>query len=146
MGEYRRDSRGGGRSSGGYNRDRGSSGGGFNRGRSSGGFGRDRDSRPREMHDVVCAKCGKDTQVPFKPTGEKPVLCRDCFEKEGGNSNRDSRDRGSRDRDSRPQSSGMTSDQFKQLNEKLDKILKVLENIEIEEVEEDEEESDDEEE
>ena len=35
---------------------------------------------PREMHDVTCADCGRTTQVPFRPTGEKPVYCRDCFQ------------------------------------------------------------------
>jgi len=33
----------------------------------------------REMHQVVCAGCGTNTEVPFKPTGVKPVYCRDCF-------------------------------------------------------------------
>lgn len=33
----------------------------------------------RQMHDAVCAECGADTQVPFKPTGERPVYCSDCF-------------------------------------------------------------------
>jgi CxxC-x17-CxxC domain-containing protein len=37
----------------------------------------------REMHDAVCAKCGADCQVPFKPRpeseGGKPVLCKECF-------------------------------------------------------------------
>ena len=41
---------------------------------------------PREMHTVVCAQCGKDAQVPFKPTGDRPVYCSDCF-----NRNRPSR-------------------------------------------------------
>ena len=36
---------------------------------------------PREMHAVVCAECGKDTEVPFKPTGDRPVYCSDCFSK-----------------------------------------------------------------
>jgi len=43
---------------------------------------------PREMHDAVCAKCGADCQVPFKPRSEeeggKPVLCRDCFSADRG--------------------------------------------------------------
>ena len=34
---------------------------------------------PREMFDAVCARCGKDTQVPFRPTGARPVYCSDCF-------------------------------------------------------------------
>jgi CxxC-x17-CxxC domain-containing protein len=36
-------------------------------------------SGPREMHTVVCAACGATTEVPFKPTGTKPVYCRECF-------------------------------------------------------------------
>ena len=40
----------------------------------------------REMHDAVCAKCGADCQVPFKPRpeaeGGKPVLCLECFKAE----------------------------------------------------------------
>ena len=49
-----------------------SSGGGYNGG---GGYSRG----PREMFDAVCARCGKDTQVPFRPTGARPVYCSDCF-------------------------------------------------------------------
>jgi CxxC-x17-CxxC domain-containing protein len=33
------------------------------------------------MHDAVCADCGKQTQVPFRPTEGRPVYCRDCFSK-----------------------------------------------------------------
>ena len=33
----------------------------------------------REMHPAVCAECGKDTEVPFRPTGDRPVYCSDCF-------------------------------------------------------------------
>ena len=42
----------------------------------SGGGGFD---RPREMHDATCARCGNETQVPFRPTGARPVYCSDCF-------------------------------------------------------------------
>ena len=49
-----------------------SSGGGYNGG---GGYSRG----PREMFDAMCARCGKDTQVPFRPTGARPVYCSDCF-------------------------------------------------------------------
>ena len=34
-----------------------------------------------QMHDATCNKCGKQCQVPFRPTGERPVFCSDCFEK-----------------------------------------------------------------
>jgi CxxC-x17-CxxC domain-containing protein len=32
-------------------------------------------------HAAVCATCGVDTTVPFKPTQGRPVLCRGCFQK-----------------------------------------------------------------
>ena len=44
-----------------------------------GGGGRGPPSGPREMHDATCSKCGKETQVPFKPAEDRPVYCRDCF-------------------------------------------------------------------
>ena len=33
----------------------------------------------RQMYTVECAECGKGTQVPFEPKGDRPVYCRDCF-------------------------------------------------------------------
>ncbi len=36
---------------------------------------------PREMFEITCAQCGKTDTVPFKPKGDRPVLCRDCFRK-----------------------------------------------------------------
>jgi len=33
----------------------------------------------REMFPTVCAECGKDTTVPFKPNPDKPVYCKDCY-------------------------------------------------------------------
>src|SRR3990170_4459205 len=33
----------------------------------------------REMFDAVCAQCGKATQVPFQPRGDRPVYCSDCY-------------------------------------------------------------------
>ncbi len=39
-----------------------------------------RGPRPqREMHPAVCSGCGAETQVPFRPTGDRPVYCSDCF-------------------------------------------------------------------
>ena len=35
----------------------------------------------REMHPAVCAQCNKDTEVPFRPSGDRPVYCSDCFSK-----------------------------------------------------------------
>jgi CxxC-x17-CxxC domain-containing protein len=33
----------------------------------------------REMFPAVCAQCGKDTEVPFQPRGDRPVYCSDCY-------------------------------------------------------------------
>ena len=35
---------------------------------------------PREMFDAICARCGADTQVPFKPVEGRPVYCMECFQ------------------------------------------------------------------
>ena len=43
----------------------------------------DGNGRARAMHDVVCSNCGKPTQVPFVPTGARPVYCLDCFQTVG---------------------------------------------------------------
>ena len=48
--------------------DMGGGGGGF-----GGGGG------TRTLYPVVCASCGKDTEVPFQPRQGRPVYCRDCF-------------------------------------------------------------------
>jgi CxxC-x17-CxxC domain-containing protein len=39
-----------------------------------------RGGKSSELHTVVCAECGSETQVPFEPTQGRPVYCRDCFE------------------------------------------------------------------
>lgn len=33
----------------------------------------------REMFPAKCSKCGKETQVPFKPKEGKPVYCKECY-------------------------------------------------------------------
>jgi len=43
------------------------------------------DQQGRQLYSVKCAKCGKQTEVPFKPSGDRPVYCRDCYmQKKGG--------------------------------------------------------------
>ncbi len=58
---------------------------------------------PKRMFNAVCAQCGKDCEVPFRPAGDKPVYCRDCFMKQpyvpGRNSNGSD---GPRPQDARP--------------------------------------------
>jgi CxxC-x17-CxxC domain-containing protein len=56
---------------------RGGSGTGSYAGGESGSRGYDRG--PREMFSATCASCGREAQVPFRPSGARPVYCSDCF-------------------------------------------------------------------
>lgn len=78
-----------------------------------------RDSRPsfgeKRMHKAICDQCNKECEVPFKPTGDKPIFCDACFGK-----------------DDSPRNSSIGGSnknfqvQFDEINAKLDKILKKL--------------------
>ncbi len=37
-------------------------------------------NNPRQLFNVICAKCGKKAQIPFKPISEKPLYCRLCYQ------------------------------------------------------------------
>jgi len=43
-----------------------------------GGFG----GGQRQMFSTTCSSCGGPAEVPFQPRGDKPVYCRDCFQKQ----------------------------------------------------------------
>ena len=30
---------------------------------------------------VICSKCSKECEIPFKPTDNRPVFCKECFSK-----------------------------------------------------------------
>jgi CxxC-x17-CxxC domain-containing protein len=60
------------------------SGGGYGGSSSGGGYGRER--APRQMTQVTCSNCGKETEVPFVPSGDRPVYCSDCYSQMGGGS------------------------------------------------------------
>ncbi|MDR3542814.1 MAG: zinc-ribbon domain containing protein [Desulfosporosinus sp.] len=45
--------------------------------RPSDGYNNNRSER--RMFPAICAECGKETAVPFQPSGDKPVYCRECF-------------------------------------------------------------------
>ncbi|MEK7227859.1 MAG: CxxC-x17-CxxC domain-containing protein [Patescibacteria group bacterium] len=49
--------------------------------RGGGGEFRGGNNRDRQMYQAICSNCGKPCEVPFKPTGDKPVFCNDCFNK-----------------------------------------------------------------
>ena len=56
------------------------------------------DQYGRQLYSVTCASCGKQAQVPFKPSGDRPVYCRDCYmqQRRGGAGGGAGRDRGPR--------------------------------------------------
>ncbi len=35
----------------------------------------------QKMHKAVCAECGQECEVPFKPSGDRPVYCKECYRK-----------------------------------------------------------------
>ena len=117
MGKFSRDNRSGGGDFKNRSFDRGG----------NGGFGGRDGGRPA-MHQATCSECGKSCEVPFKPTGEKPVFCNDCFRNKRGVEPR--RPSGSSfDRPSfneKRSDGGVSKEQFEMLNTKLDRILKML--------------------
>ena len=92
--------------------------------RDSRGGGRDsfRDSfAEKQMFKAVCAECGDDCEVPFRPTAGKTVLCSECFSKvDPKNDDNRREDR----RNNAPKAA--SNEQFEMLNAKLDQILKAL--------------------
>lgn len=71
----------------------------------------------RQMFEAVCDECGNSCKVPFQPRGDKQVYCSNCFGDKKGNG-----DKSREQFKSQPQ----YTEQFEQLNNKLDKILMML--------------------
>jgi len=80
----------------------------------------DRDRGKLTMHRATCAECGKPCEVPFKPSGDKPVFCSNCFGKGNGGPS-----------PSKPDQSGR---KFDEMNAKLDQILSILKEQPVKEV------------
>ncbi len=112
---------------------------------------RGRDSERPSMHQATCDNCGKNCEVPFKPTSGKPIYCSSCFDKSQTDGPKkygkersdrnfrsgDSRKRSFENRDFVSDNRGKETDQFKKeielLNKKLDKILEILTAVPSEE-------------
>jgi CxxC-x17-CxxC domain-containing protein len=137
MGNFDRNDRGG---------NRGGGFGGGNRGgnRSFGGGNRG----PATMHKAVCDECHKSCEVPFRPSGDKPIYCNECFggKKEGTNRNdrgdrkdfgnfkprRDFEDRGPKPFVNNNSSSNGGEDikkQLSEMNNKLDRLINAMEKL-----------------
>ena len=106
-----------------FNNNRGGRSGGGDR-RHGGGDFRRRDSGPREMFHAVCDECGKDCEVPFRPSGDKPIYCSDCFEKKNGGRGDAPRGRSFGGGDN---TNKKLLEQVEMLNAKFDRILAVIE-------------------
>ncbi len=106
--------------------------------------------RDKVMFKAICSECGKNCEVPFRPSGDKPVYCQDCF-----NRKREASD--TRGRDLRPDPSNRapkrdftdrpsfrpnfqpdlkpapihndTNKQLAEINAKLDRLLGAIEKI-----------------
>ncbi len=116
---------GGGGGRGGFGGGGGGRGGFGGGGGGRGGFGGDR-GRP-QMHPATCAECGNRCEVPFKPTGEKPVYCSNCFETSGRGESRPNREYTKPRYDDKPKkNNNELKAEMEKLNAKLDKILKIL--------------------
>jgi CxxC-x17-CxxC domain-containing protein len=37
------------------------------------------DNKTKDIYNAVCAMCELEIQIPFKPDGERPVFCKECF-------------------------------------------------------------------
>lgn len=76
--------------------------------------------RPRfeekQMFDAKCDECGNSCQVPFRPSGDKPIYCSNCFGEKKNNGTRNTE----------ASSPTQYNQQFEELNKKLDKVLSIL--------------------
>lgn len=70
----------------------------------------------KRLYEAVCDTCGNNCEVPFRPTGEKPIYCRQCFVKPDGRTQSAQPPRSTED----------YKDHFRMINKKLDAILKAL--------------------
>ncbi len=96
--------------------------------------------RPVVLHKATCAECGKMCEVPFRPIGGKPVYCKECFDRKGGNIGGErGRDRfPKRDFDSRgparPQfesnrGNDVVVKQLEAMNAKLERLIQAVETL-----------------
>lgn len=84
------------------------------------------------MHRAVCSNCGKNCEVPFEPTGNKPVYCNECFKKNSPRADsRKFQDRGPRrpDFERRNESRPQNNVQFEMINRKLDEMMQILKSV-----------------
>lgn len=113
---------------GGFNKDRGGSRFSAKGGPAS-GWDR-RGDGPKQMHHATCSECGQDCEVPFRPTGDRPVYCSNCFKSKGAPARSFAQKRfepaSASSELRRGEGGGVSKAQIDSLNVKLDKILSLL--------------------
>jgi CxxC-x17-CxxC domain-containing protein len=87
------------------------------------------------MHKTICSKCSKECEVPFRPTGNRPVYCKECFQTMRPEATRPDNNFSRHPNFERRSGEGnrfaqqpQYKEQFESLNVKLDKILEILES------------------
>ena len=104
-------------------------------GNQRGGFGGGRPDFKRnnggqkEMFGAICVECNKKCEVPFRPSGNKPVYCNDCFggKREGGHNDFQKKEFTPRE-NAKPVVSIDYKSQFDAINIKLDKLISMMGN------------------
>ncbi len=88
---------------------------------------------PSMMHKATCAECGNTCEVPFRPNGERPVYCKECFGNVGGNTGGDRFPRKESQTSARfmPSSENSRSNdavvrQLEAVNVKLERLIQVV--------------------
>jgi CxxC-x17-CxxC domain-containing protein len=100
------------------------------------GFG-GRRSGETQLFDAICSKCGNKCQVPFRPTGQKPVYCNACYSEQlGGSRERDFSRRDNHSRSFEPRMENRVTEnnsnvdrQIVTINSKIDSILEILKTM-----------------
>ena len=114
--------------------------GGFKGGKKFGGGGWQRDeargSRPT-LYRATCNECHAPCEVPFHPTGQRPVYCRGCFRPSDGESSFKKPSYSSSSSRPNTSSNDEVVKQLKALNNKMDQLLEAISGFEV--VKEDEE-------
>lgn len=87
----------------------------------------------KEMFEATCADCKKICEVPFKPNGKKPVYCKDCFAKNGGQTEPREFKKEFQKKNYGPQNDDKKLDelarQLASLNTKFDKLISLTEEL-----------------
>lgn len=98
-------------------------------------FGGGSEKREMVMHKAICSNCHKPCEVPFRPTGSKPVYCRDCFNEMGGasNTNRPEQprrnDRAENRHENRDDNLNELKKQLELVNSKLETLIRIAERV-----------------